>query len=328
MAGTLPPPLRPASTNGDRLRQTPATAGGAGAGAPITAADAAVIKIVLASWQTLRDPVETFNPRQGRGEDVSHHSQHPKLLVSLCNASRAKSGKPRGERARAPTPPAPRPLRRHQPPLAARQHMDSTAPSTGDAQPQTANGQQKTRQATYLFRESSCHAPSAQSCESPARPPVLAQASAQSGQTRSSSCATVTGHHSQSRGGSFKQRRTIAASARLRCSDHMERRSQTRPHPRSSRNSRSERPQQGPRASRLAPCSIRYAHSAHARQPDKHEKQHSRWSREGRPPPCSPRSSSSPIPPPLLPRPLQSHLQFDFGVTPRLDAKVGEVPLE
>lgn len=136
----------------------------------------------------------------------------------------------------------------------------------------TPNGQHSTQQATYLFRESSCHAPSAQSCESPARPPVLAQASAQSGQTRSSSCATVTGHHNQSSGGSFKRRRKVAASACVRCSDHMERSSRTRRHPRSSRNSRSERRQQGPRASRLAPCSIWHAHSAHARQPDTHDK--------------------------------------------------------
>lgn len=47
-------------------------------------------------------------------------------------------------------------------------------------------------------------------------------------------------------------------------------------------------------------------------------------------PPHSPRRRSSTItaPPPAAPKPLLSHLQFDFGVPPRLNAEVGEVPLE
>lgn len=141
MAGTLPPPLRPVSINGDRLRQTPATAGGAGAGAPITAADTTVIKIVLASWQTLRDPVETFHQRQGRRGDASHHSKHPKLLVSLRHRKQSKERQTTGRESASPPPALSPPALQAQGqlPLAARQHVDSSAPSTGDAQPQTGS---------------------------------------------------------------------------------------------------------------------------------------------------------------------------------------------
>lgn len=95
-AGALPPPTTArASAAEDRLRPTPATTGGAGAdaGAPITAANATIIKTVLASWRTLRDHAETFHPEQSRGEDVSHHKRQPRAeSQSQQSQAEAESG--------------------------------------------------------------------------------------------------------------------------------------------------------------------------------------------------------------------------------------------
>lgn len=171
--GGYPSPLlRPASTNKHRLLRASATAGDAGAGAPIPAADATVVAIVLASSPTLQHPVETFHPRKGRGEHMSNHSKHSVPLAGISSGKQSKE-RPRGGRTRAPRSPRPGPMRKLQPPLATRQHMGSAATSTGDAHRQavsTRPGRPRT------FFEKPLAAPRAPSCESPARPPVFLHA--------------------------------------------------------------------------------------------------------------------------------------------------------